>query len=1343
MLTLLKAYQKRLTNLTSSNKSLLLLTLPAEQFFDIHELDYLNNQPSFEIIRQLIAGKNRIQLCDVLDSRYDKVNEAAKRLRRVARTAAFIEQERGAQDLYVGYPMVRGKLTDGTPVRCPLLFFPVTLVQNANHWELLPREGEELQFNKSFLLAYAYFNQVKITNEWLETDFEDWSQDSLVFRTQLYELLKQSPLEINFNQETFTDTLQAFQTFKKADFTEAHRNGEVKLFPEAVLGIFPQAGSYLMPDYQQLIEKNEFADMEDFFLRKIIAHKNKKAAVAEENLLTPLSLDASQEQALRLVKSGQSVVVQGPPGTGKSQLIANLMADYAAQGKRVLLVCQKRVALDVVFDRLRQIGMADFMALVHDFKQDRKAIYEQLYRQAERLNEYKRHNLSLDTIYLERNFVQECRRIDKLSAELEEFRKALFDEAICGVSVKELYLTSNPEQNGISLKKEYKQFRFGKTTDFMRRLAAYESYQHLDDAAHPWQDRVSFHEFTYSDQTTLTELLNEIPETARNILAQTRRIAAIHLSITDLELLTSEESKIRQLLEILPDEPVWRVFLHYQAGNSRFVNVKWLEKYEKGLLKCFKGHGIERTTPDDKLTQILTLCADAFKARTNLFKWLQWYWFSGNRKQVQLLAEANGLTLAKNDLKILVERLKRRIALEKIVGNLQKVWETGNLYEASLAKQWFANQRTARKAVRMTHKLASWAPLMPLMQGSYATFQEKLYQLLAVADEWQLTKTRWRYYLTPSQITDIRENPDSIVLKTKALAADFDALCELDIIKHHLLPHELPVIKKITEKAAAAKVVPNGEPAIAARQTGWANLFDNSLRLAWIEHIETQHPVLRAVSTQKFKQIEDELQEAVQKKQNLSREMLLMKLREQTYRKVEFNRLKNLITYRDLKHQVTKKRHIWTLRKLMAELGNEVFQLVPCWMASPESVSAIWGLGAAQVTDSTASETETDVTLPKEKQGLFDLVIFDEASQCFAERGIPAMARGRQIVITGDSKQLQPSDLYQIRYEEETEELPDLEVNSLLDLAARYLPQTQLRGHYRSQSLELIDFSNRYFYGQNLELLSDFDLINKKEPAITYLKVDGLWQESQNRIEAEAVVELVWKLAGQQPDTQFGIVTFNYKQQNLIQDMLEAAAVERNWVLPASLFVKNIENVQGDERDVIIFSIGYAPDTAGRLVMQFGSLNQQGGENRLNVAVTRAREKIYIVSSLHPQQLRTDDVLHEGPRLLREYLAYAWRVSAGEYVPQPRPLQHFISGKLLKDKIAEARPEAAQELPFADVTLKRNGQYEALLLTDDDLYYQSLSAKDAHVYTPFLLRTKHWSFKRIYSREWWKKLGKV
>jgi hypothetical protein len=390
-------------------------------------------------------------------------------------------------------------------------------------------------------------------------------------------------------------------------------------------------------------------------------------------------------------------------------------------------------------------------------------------------------------------------------------------------------------------------------------------------------------------------------------------------------------------------------------------------------------------------------------------------------------------------------------------------------------------------------------------------------------------------------------------------------------------------------------------------------------------------------------------------------------------------------------------------------------------MASPESVSAIF---------------------PMEQ--LFDLVVFDEASQCFAERGIPAMYRGKQIVVAGDDQQLSPFDLYQVRWDD-TEDYsePLLEVDSLLDLASQHLMKVQLRGHYRSKSLDLIDFSNQYFYKGNLKLLPERDIMNSKEPAIEFVKVDGEWEKNSNQQEADYIADLVEKLLKSKKDKEIGIVTFNVKQQECVMEALEARAINKRFSIPASLFVKNIENVQGDEKDIIIFSIGYAKDKQGRIRHQFGSLNIQKGENRLNVAVTRAREKIFVVSSIWPQELNVENTKNEGPKLLKKYLEYSLEVSEGKFMPTVNLEKTHSADWYLKNQIKELQRDSdiqfkfTEEMPFADLTLKNKSKYLGLILTDDDLYFQSISIKDAHIYTPFSLYGKNWKFKGIYSREFW------
>ena len=268
MKKILQSYLKRLTNLSANNRSILLLRLISDQFVDLHDFNFVDNRPAFSIVADLISRKNKIKLCPQMDSRDDDANKASLALKRLNRTERYIFEERGSRDLYVGWPFIRGKFADGTPVRCPLIFFPVTLELEGNDWTLKPREAVNITFNKSFLLAYSYFNQVKLDDNLLEQTFEEFDNDPTVFRTALYQMIKDSAVELNFNQENFLNELTAFEGFKKADFEKTERDGELKLHPEAVLGIFPQAGSYLVPDYLHLLETDQYVDIEEFFFNR-------------------------------------------------------------------------------------------------------------------------------------------------------------------------------------------------------------------------------------------------------------------------------------------------------------------------------------------------------------------------------------------------------------------------------------------------------------------------------------------------------------------------------------------------------------------------------------------------------------------------------------------------------------------------------------------------------------------------------------------------------------------------------------------------------------------------------------------------------------------------------------------------------------------------------------------------------------------------------------------------------------------------------------------------------------------------------------------------------------------
>ncbi len=1318
----LKSYLKRLTNLSSNNRSLLLLRLNKDQFIDLHDFNFIVKSGSFSIVESLIEGSRQV-LCQQFDSRDEETNRVSNQLKKISRTEKFILEERGTKDLYVGWPFVKGKLSDGTPIRCPLLFFPVDLDLKNGKWMLRPRTEDGVSLNKSFLLAYSHYNNIKLSDDFIDRNLEDFETDSTVFRTSLYQFFKESDVEINFNQDNFLDVLQKFTEYKKADFIEGQSDGELKLFPEAVLGIFPQSGSYLVPDYTTLINSGEVKDIEDFFVDRSLKeiepdYKHSFLdSIDEEKTFTPFKMDAHQENALKAIKKGNSIVVQGPPGTGKSQLICNLIADHIATGKKVLVVSQKRAALDVVYNRMKEKEMTPFVGLVHDFKNDRKSVFEKISKQIGRIEEYKMQNNGLDTIQLERTFLQVSRRIDQIAEELEEFKFALFDESECGISVKELYLTSDVDGDSINLKQEYTQFKFNELDSFMHNFQDYAEYiQNYGRSDYEWNDRRSFKDFGIAELRIIQKILKEIPAYQDEIAERAEKVVGSRLTFEDFEFVLSKRDSIVEMLGTLKNDQAYEYFKHMSAFPDSDTSNLWLSNIERILMECYKGEGPEVSIPSDQLGKFQETLQRSMKARRNIFRFIRWNLFSKDKFLIKRVLVENGLRRDRAGFNALVERIDNRLNIEH---NLTKIknrpWITDipDTYEKVHFQTWFHIQKLSIKAKLIFNSLRNFKQYFNVQKMEYKEFKDGIEKLFDIIKEIPQKKDKWLVYLTESQISAIEKNTEHAVRMNESLKKDFESLCEFDRVRDQMSATEINAIDKLIQETSIT------EPKIL---TG---IFQNSLRLAWIDHIETKYPILRSVSSKKFKKLEAELQACVREKLLVSNDMLLLRSRERTYAHAEHNRLNNMVTYRDLYHQTTKKRRIWPIRKLLANYSEELFNLMPCWLASPESVSAIFPM-----------------------REMFDLVIFDEASQCFAEKGIPAMYRGRSVMIAGDNKQLRPNDLYQVRFDDEIED-PDLEVDSLLELADRYLMSIQLNGHYRSQSLDLIDFSNKYFYDGKLKLLPDFDVVNNNVPGIDYLKVDGVWENNINDIEAHKVVDILIDILERGAKKEVGVVTFNAKQQQYILDKIDERFLENELVWPSDWFVKNIENVQGDEKDIIIFSTAYAPDKKGKMVMQFGSLNAIHGENRLNVAVTRAREKVMIVSSILPQQLKVDDSKNDGPKILKKYLEYAYMVSNGKFVPTLHDSKIHHAGWYLKSTLQKWTNDQldgyclTEELPFADLTVMHDDEYKALILTDDELYFQSPSIKDIHVYTPFTLSKKQWKFKGVFSRELWSDRKKV
>ncbi len=1296
-----------------------MLRLISEQCLDLHDFDYALNRPSFDTLKDLIGHESSVALTQQIDSRDKDANKMSRKLKRLQRIDKFIWDERGARDLYVGWPFVKGKFADDTLVRGPLLFFPVSLTVEKDTWILKPRKDVNITFNKSFLLAYSFYNNVPLDEELLETTFNDFDRDATIFRTELYELLKNSNVELNFNQDNFSDKLSPFQDYRRAELEEMEKTGQLKLYPEAVLGIFPQAGSYLVPDYIDLIENESFQDLEEFFLKRKRDDMEDEGTtkysdrLLEENTFTPFELDSFQEKALGLIKKGNSLIVQGPPGTGKSQLISNLICDYIARGKNVLLVCQKRAALDVVFNRLKEKDLHDFIGLVHDFKNDRKDIFDKVAGQIDRLDEYRQKNNSLDAIQLERSFQQASRKIDQSVEELEEFKQSLYDESECGKSPKELYISSNPSDKTIAMNQDYRNFKYPEVDKFKDKLHQYLRYfLEFEKKKHFWVEGKSFASFTASDLQPIQQMVSEVVAYAHDLEKRLEKILHQKVDFESAEMISNRIDDLAKLIQNLDNERAYNYFLKI-AKEPPIVKNNWLLEQERILLQCFKGQGLEVSLKSEELGRFQEALQHAIDARKGLISWLRWKLLSKDKIFVTRVLVANGLRSNREGFQVLLDRMDNRLNFEHQLSELLKKRWLGD-FPKSIRKidiqNWFFYEKLAFNTYELLSNLRPLGSLMLFYKDNRKDQVDTLKELEQVIAEIPAHKAIWNKYLTDNQIRALTLGKIDQEIAISQLKRDFDKLADY---------HQISEGFSLTEKKVTDDLLDTFDEDFEVAEA--SKLFDNSLAIAWIDHIETKYPILRAVSSQKLETLEKSLREAVEEKMSISSDILLLKSREKTYEGLEYNRLNNLVTYRDLYHQVTKKRRIWPLRKVIGNFNEELFKLLPCWMASPESASAIFPM-----------------------QEMFDLIIFDEASQCFAEKAIPALYRGKQVVIAGDSKQLKPFDLYRVRWEEENDEdIPELDIDSLLDLARHHLPQTSLQGHYRSKALELIDFSNSNFYKGKLQMLPDFENINTAEKAIQFVHVDGVWEKNTNTVEAEKVVEVIFGLLRDQPKKNMGVVTFNAKQQGHILDTLEQRALEQKINIPDSLFIKNIENVQGDERDIIIFSTAYAPDKNGKIQLRFGSLNMEGGENRLNVAVTRAREKVLLVSSILPSQIDPSASKNPGPKLLKSYLQYAWDITHGNWSPTlPMVPQHhqewFLRSQLTQPEFHEFSDLTLQKtFAFSDITVEQDENSMGLILTDDEIFHDTVSVKEAFVYYPNHLSDKKWPYTRFFSRMFW------
>lgn len=440
-----------------------------------------------------------------------------------------------------------------------------------------------------------------------------------------------------------------------------------------------------------------------------------------------------------------------------------------------------------------------------------------------------------------------------------------------------------------------------------------------------------------------------------------------------------------------------------------------------------------------------------------------------------------------------------------------------------------------------------------------------------------------------------------------------------------------------------------------------------------------------------------------------------------------------------LKREMNKQRKIMPVRKLFKAIPNLLLTLKPCLMMSPLSVSLF---------------LEADTYM-------FDVVIFDEASQICTENAIGAIFRGKQVIIAGDSKQLPPTNFFtastsDVEFDTDDDEEDDSSAyESILD-EANLLPERTLLWHYRSRHEHLIAFSNAKIYRNNL-ITFPSNKENTRDNGVEYVFVENGFYDrggkAGNVPEAKKVAELVFEHFRKQPNRSLGVIAFGEVQQQAIDGEIRSIRLRNQQYehffkeeTNEPFFIKNLENVQGDERDTIIFSIGYAKDATGVFRMNFGPLGKVGGERRLNVAITRAKFNVKLVGSIMPTDIIIEKISSDGPKLLRSYIDFAINgagslirlTTENDYTWHDSPFEEAVYNYLDRKgyKLATQVGCSGYRIDMAVKHPTLSGIYALGIECDGAAYHSARTARERDRLRQDVLENMGWKIYRIWSTDW-------
>jgi len=1059
-----------------------------------------------------------------------------------------------------------------------------------------------------------------------------------------------------------------------------------------------------------------------------------------------LDADSSQLAAIYAADHGHSFVMEGPPGTGKSQTITNILAQMIGSGKTVLFVSEKRAALDVVYRRLADVGLKQFCLELHSNKASSKEVIRQL---GESLQSQKRISNS--------KWEEINTQLTEKKEHLNGYTKAAYDPRIFGKSFRDAVVELIDLQDIPKVEIDLGDSESVSEKQYQQLFDCVHSYYisakalKQEPVDNPWNS-VQLAKWNPANSDNLHKSIVKLARPTKK-LAESEEAIRKELLLPKKRGSKQELEKLDTLCKLVKDAPghsasllnqtEWQTTKKYMGNLQQHGND--FENLRDGLREKYNFEAMHSL-------QLETLIPK-FRHWQKAFFIFAWFMLFSSRSKVKKTLKTGRLstnTQILADLESCQEAFKEEVWLGE---QKDKAPELIGLIWDELETKWDKIDGLSTWAENLRNEIDWWEQTY----GENSTDRKNIIVELSGDKHTsrimngETGKTLDEYIQDFSTYNTCYETVVSDFNLNKDLAfGDGETPKYLPTVFKRLKlwnseKHQLESWVRLME--ANTQLVNNNIQVLGKQHRNGAflsekieSVFKRAFYDWWIQALYKSEKDLADFYSPTYEETIKKFRQLDKNSMNVARDRIKAILSKSNLSYVE--NAPDSSEMGILLKEINKKGRHFRVRKLFEKLPTLVSELKPCFLMSPLSVAQYLGSNIDK----------------------FDLVIFDEASQIPPWDAIGAIGRGDQVIIVGDSKQLPPTSFFQqIENDEDIDDndeyVEDME-SILSECVVSNLPSHWLSWHYRSRHEHLIAFSNRHYYNNKL-LTFPSSIEHNPHLGVYWIHVEnGYYDHGKtrtNKAEAERVVkEAVDRLQssnGQVPS--IGIVTFSQAQQKAIEDLFEQKRTEFPELdkyfseeILEPVFVKNLENVQGDERDIIIFSICYGPDKDGKVRMRFGPLNNKGGERRLNVAVTRAKQKLIVCSTLTPDKIDLSRTKSEGVKNLRDFLTYA---KGG-----PSTLPKYDDDK--QDKHSESLfinhvCKVVNQLGYqtdtqvgcsgykVDIAIKdpdTTGAYLLGIQCDGNNYHSSKCSRDRDRLRQHVLKQLGWKLHHIWASDWLK-----